>query len=282
MNLKLLGIGLATAAALAQSQTEPSARPAFEVASIKPARPDEKGGGYRFEPGGRMVVSHFSLGELMLVGWHILPFRIVAGPAWLYSEPYDIEAKAAGNPDNSQSRIMLQSLLTERFHLIVHRETRELLMYVLVVAKKSARPGAGLMLAKEGDCTPPSQDFPQPPLEAGKPAYCNVKQQLRRQDNGTSSMQLRGYGVSLSILARSLASTVYQQVEDDTGIVGNYDISMDYAPYNDKDDLLASKPDTGVPSLFTALQEQPGLRLVGRKGPVEVVVIDRAERPSGN
>jgi uncharacterized protein (TIGR03435 family) len=281
VNLKLLGIALAAAVVFAQPQTEPSARPAFDVASIKPAPPGESEIGYRFEPGGRTVVSHFSLGSLMLVGWHILPFRVVGGPTWLYSELYDIEAKADGNPDSSQSRIMLQSLLAERFHLVVHRETRELPMYALVTAKKGARPAAGLVRAKEGDCTPPSQDFPQPPLEAGKPAYCIVKQQLRRQDNGAPSMQLRGYGVSLSMLARNLASTVYRQVEDDTGIAGNFDISMEYAPYNEND-LLAQKPDTGVPSLFTALQEQLGLRLEARKGPVEVFVIDQAEKPSAN
>jgi uncharacterized protein (TIGR03435 family) len=220
---------------------------------------------------------------LILVGWHILPFQVVGGPTWLYSEPYDIEAKAAGNPDSSQSRVMLQSLLAERFHLVVHRETRELPMYALVTAKKGARPASGLVSANDGACTPPSQDFPQPPLEAGKPAYCMVKQQLRRQDNGAPSVQLRGYGVTLSMLARSLASTVDQQVEDDTGIAGNYDVSMDYAPYNENDnDLLTPKPDTGVPSLFTALQEQLGLRLEARKGPVEVFVIDHAEKPSAN
>jgi uncharacterized protein (TIGR03435 family) len=282
MKMNLLGIALA-AVALARPQTEPSARPAFDVASIKPAPPGGSEIGYRFEPGGRTVVSHFSLGSLMLVGWHILPFQIVGGPTWLYSERYDIEAKAAGNPDSDQSRAMLQSLLAERFHLVLHRETRELPMYALVTAKKGARPAAGLVRTKEGDCTPPSQNFPQPPLDAGKPAYCIVKQQLRRQDNGTPSMQLRGYGVTVSMLARSLASTVYQQVEDDTGIVGSYDVSMDYAPYNENDnDLLTPKPDTGVPSLFTAMQEQLGLKLEARKGPIEVFVIDRAEKPSEN
>jgi uncharacterized protein (TIGR03435 family) len=85
------------------------------------------------------------------------------------------------------------------------------------------------------------------------------------------------------MLARHLASVVNQQVEDDTGLVGNYDMSMEYAPHNENDnDLLTPKPDTGVPSLFTALQEQLGLKLESRKGPVEVFVIDRAERPSEN
>jgi uncharacterized protein (TIGR03435 family) len=281
MNMKLLGIGLATAAALAQPQTEPSARPAFDVASVKPAPPDEQAWGYRFESGGRMVVSHFMLGDLIMVAWHIFPFQVVGGPTWLYSEPYDIEAKAAGNPDSNQSRVMLQSLLADRFHLVVHREARELPMYALVTVKKGARPAAGLVRAKE-DCTP-SQDVPPPPLEAGKPAYCRVTDQLRSQDKGAPSMQLRGYGVTLSMLARHLGSIVNQQVEDDTGMAGNYDISMDYAPYNYNDnDLLTPKPDTGVPSLLAALQEQLGLKLEARKGPVEVFVIDHAEKPSAN
>jgi len=282
MNGKLFGIALATAAALAQPQTQPTARPVFDLASIKPAPPDERTWGYHFEPGGRMVVSHFSLGDLMLIGWHILPLQVVGGPAWLYSERYDIEAKADGNPNSDESRLMLQSLLADRFHLAIHRETRELPMYVLLTAKKGARPSAGLVRAKEGDCTP-SQDVPPPPLEAGKPAYCRVTEQLGRRDKGAPSMQLRGYGVTVNMLARHLASIVNQQVEDDTGIVGNYDMSMEYAPYNDTDsDLLTPKPDTGVPPLFTALQEQLGLKLEFRKGPVEVLVIDHAERPSDN
>jgi uncharacterized protein (TIGR03435 family) len=279
--MKVAGIAAMIFAAMGRAQTIPPVRPAFDVASVKPAPPDEALG-YRFEPGGRMAVSHFRLADLMLIGWHILPFQVIGGPAWAYSETYDIEAKGTGNPDSNQSRIMLQSLLADRFHLVLHRETRELPMYALVTAKKGARPAVGLVRAKGGDCTP-SEDVPPPPLEAGKPPYCRVTQQFRRQDNGAPSMQLRGYGVSLSMLARNLASTVYQQVDDDTGIVGNYDISMEYAPYNENDnDLLTPKPDTGVPSLFTALQEQLGLKLEARKGPVEVFVIDHAEKPSAN
>jgi uncharacterized protein (TIGR03435 family) len=270
---------LAISVALAQSQTNQPARPAFDVASIKPAPPGGPEIGYRFEPGGRTVVSHFSLGSLILVGWRILPFQIVGGPAWLYSERYDIEAKAAGNPDSSQSRVMLQSLLADRFHLAIHSETRELPIYALVTAKAGARPAAGLVRAKEGDCTPRSQDFPQPPLEAGNPPYCGVTQQFGRKENGIPLMQLTGRGATLSMLARNLASVVSREVADDTGIAGNYDMSMEYAPY---DDSLTPKPDTAGPSLFTALQEQLGLRLESRKGPVEVFVIDHAERPSEN
>ena len=179
------------AVSMCRAQTEPPVRPAFDVASVKPTPPDERAWGYRFEPGGRMVISHFPLGGLILVGWHILPFQVVGGPTWLYSEPYDIEAKAEGKPDSDQSRVMLQSLLADRFHLVLHRETRELPVYALVTAKKGARPPAGLVRAKEGDCTP-SEDVPPPPLEAGKPAYCSVTEQLRRQANGVPSMQLRG------------------------------------------------------------------------------------------
>jgi uncharacterized protein (TIGR03435 family) len=282
VNLRLAGIAAMTVIAMGHAQSLPSVRPAFDVASIKPAPPDERTWGYRFEPGGRMVVSHFRLADLMLIGWHILPFQVVGGPAWAYSETYDIEAKAAGNPDSDQSRVMLQSLLADRFHLVLRCEVRELPMYALVTAKKGARPAAGLVRAQEGDCTP-SQDVPPPPLEAGKPPYCRVTEQLRRQGNGAPSMQLRGYGVTLSMLARHLASIVNQQVENDTGIANNYDISMDYAPYNENDnELLTPKPDTGIPSLFTALQEQLGLKLEARKGPVEVFVIDHSEKPSAN
>jgi uncharacterized protein (TIGR03435 family) len=173
---------------------------------------------------------------------------------------------------------MLQSLLAVRFHLALHSEKKEIPIYALVPAKRGGRLGAGLVMAKEGDCTPRPQDFP-PPLEAGKPPYCGLTQQLRRQDNGVPLMQLQGSGVTLSMLARTLASTLNRHVTDDTGIGGSYDISVEYAPW---DDSPATKSDNAVPSLFTALQEQLGLKLESRKGPVDVLVIDHAERPSAN
>ena len=282
MQLKLVGLALLSALLAA---IVASAQPQFDVGSIKPAPPNERNGGYRFDPGGRTVVSDFTLKNLVMVAWHVQDFQLSGRPPWFDSDSarYDIEAKAEGNPSEAESRRMLESLLADRFHLALHHETRELPIYVLVSAKSGVH-GAGLVPSKEGECTPRPQDFP-PPLEPGLPPYCGFAQRLRRQDTGPPLMQFHGAGITLGILARTLGTVLDRHVEDDTGIGGSYDMTFEYAPDDDlQKRVMPDTPtsDGSLPSLFTALQEQLGLRLEPRKGPIEVLVIDRAERPSAN
>jgi uncharacterized protein (TIGR03435 family) len=259
-------------------------RPAFDVAAIKRASPDERGGGYRFEPSGRTIVSNFTLKNLIMVAWHIQDFQIAGGAGWLDSERYDVQAKAEGNPGEGESRAMLQSLMADRFHLAQHREAREMPIYVLALENRSGRLGAGLVTAKGGNCTPPVGEFP-PPLEKGAPPYCGFKQRLRSQDKSAPLMQLQGSGVTLEMLARILGTILDRHIANETGISGNFDVNLEYAPDNN---LLThtlpetQPPDAAAPSLFTALREQLGLKLIPSKGPVEVLVIDHAERPSEN
>jgi uncharacterized protein (TIGR03435 family) len=284
MNLKLIGVAFTITVASIHAQKSPSAKPEFEVASIKPTSPDERGGGYRFEPGGRALVTNFTLKNMIQVAWHLQAFQTSGGAPWLDSERFNIEAKAEGNPSEDESRVMLQLLLSERFHLVLHRETRELRIYALVRAKSGDRLGAGLTTSKEGSCVPATADFPLPP-GPGKPPSCGFKERLRRDEKGAALIQLQGLGVPLSLLARSLGSALERHVADDTGLSGNFDLNLEYVPDGNRLAGLISNTqplDTAGPSLFTALQEQLGLRLESRKGPVEVFVIDHAERPSEN
>ncbi len=287
MTSRLLAIAVLITALRAFGQV-PIATPAFEVASIKLAQRDAKDGGYRFEPGGRTVVKSFTLKNLIQIGWHLQAFRIVGGAAWMDSTRYDVEAKAEGTPSEDESRLMLQSLLVDRFRLALRRETRELPMYALVREKSGMRPGAGLVPAKQGGCTPLG-DFagPPPQLEPGRPPGCGFKWRLRtanKSEQDAPLMQMQGLGVPMSLLARALGNLLECQVADDTGISGSFDVSLEYVPGNN---LLArasvdGPPDTAGPAIFTALQEQLGLKLEARKGPVEVFVIGHADRPSEN
>jgi uncharacterized protein (TIGR03435 family) len=252
----------------------------FEVASIKRARPDAVWG-FHFAPGGRATLTDFSMNELIILAWHTQGFRIVGGPSWFDSERYTIEAEAEGNPVLEDSRLMLRSLLQDRFRLALHRETRELPAYALVPVKSGAR----LAEAKNGSCkTADESSGPTPPSEPGLPG-CGFSQRLRPQNNGAPMMQLQGHSVTTSMIARMIGNILDRAVSDDTGISGSFDISVEYA----MDDGLLKRvaPDARVsdntaPSLFTALQEQVGLKLESRRVPVEVLVIDHAERPSAN
>jgi uncharacterized protein (TIGR03435 family) len=250
--------------------------PAFDVASIKPAPHDLQGGGYNFGPGGRTVITNFTLKNLVQIAWHLQDFQIAGGPVWVDSDRFNVEARAEGNPDDEQSRLMLRSLLADRFHLTVHSETRELPIYVLAVDTSGSQLRE-ILGAKEGTCTSPND-------KAGTLPVCGFRQRLR-QDKGTPLMQLQGSSVTLALLARTLGTLFDRHVTDATGISGLFEINLEYAP---EDHLLARiRPDASTTDntgtdIFTALREQLSLKLESRKGPVEVLVIDHAEKPSEN
>jgi uncharacterized protein (TIGR03435 family) len=254
-------------------------QPRFEVASVRPARPDERGGGYRFEPNGRAVISNFTLKNLIMVAWHLQDFQIAEGPAWIDSDRYDIEARATGNPDEGASRMMLRTLLIERFGLRARREIRDLPEYSLVSAK-STRP-SGLQEASDGKCTVSAAEFP-PTLPANQPPYCGFKQVVKRAEKGSMLTQLRGTGVTLSMLARILGNILDYPVVDSTGIDGRFDFTLEFADDHGGIGPSPETSDVGGASIFTALQEQLGLKLQSRKGPQEVLVVDHADRPTGN
>lgn len=282
MRLKLVSVALTIL--LAHAQTNLPAKPEFEVASGKKTRSGESYR-YRFGPGGKALLTHVRLRDLILVAWHTQDFRILGDTEWINSDSYDIEAKAQGSPSEDQFRLMLQSLLVNRFHLAIHRETRELPIYTLVLAKNGARFDKGLIATQKGSCTPIEEySGPQPPPETLIPPICGFRQHLRPQSQGTSVMQLAADGITLVWFARTLGTILNRQVMEDTGLNGRYSFTLDCVP----DDTLLKRimpdaqPGDTAPSLFTAIQEQLGLKLESRKGPVEVLVIDHAERPSEN
>jgi bla regulator protein blaR1 len=283
-----IGIGLMNApAGQAQSQSANTPLPQFEVASIKPAAPDQRGMFIRDSPGGRLNISNMPLKEMVIIAWRIQPFQLSGGPAWIESARYDISAKPDHSPKEGEVSLMLQSLLADRFQLKIHHETKELPIYGLIVANKDGKLGPQLTASKEGGCTELDPSKPLPPPDPGKPATLGCGNMMMGFDRlNAVSVQIEGL---IPMLSRMLGRTVL----DKTGLTGKFDISMHWTP----DQSQAMQPPAGGlppgmpqpppvdpngPSIFTALQDQLGLKLESQKGPVDIVVIDHVEKPSEN
>jgi uncharacterized protein (TIGR03435 family) len=210
--------------------------------------------------GGGLRITGASLRNLISLAYNVRPFQVSGGPQWMDTDRFDIEARATTSdgdaaPDPARAREeqrqtgeRLQSLLSDRFQLQLYRETREQPVYALVVA----RGGSKLRQSPEANGL------------------------IRMMSRGT----LRGEGVAVGMLTLNLSNELARRVIDKTGLTGKYDFELKWMPAAAGPQAAEGDPER--PSLFTALQEQLGLRLESEKGPVEVLVIERVERPSGN
>jgi uncharacterized protein (TIGR03435 family) len=264
-----------------------AAQPQFEVASIKPAAPDARGMGIRMAPGGRLNIANMPVKEMIVMAWRIEPFQVSGGPGWINSSRYDISAKPETNPGRDQLPLMLQALLEDRFQLKFHRQTKELPVYALVLANKDGKLGPKLTRGQEGGCAPPDLSKGPPQPEPGKPPTLPCGGMMM------SPRSLRASGIAISNLIPMLSRTLGRTVIDKTGLEGNFDVSLEWTP--DESQALQfpgggaspgapapPPPDPNGPSLYTAIEEQLGLKLESQKGPVETFVIDSVQRPSEN
>jgi uncharacterized protein (TIGR03435 family) len=230
-----------------RAQSVAGPRLAFDVASIKPHLPTP--GPFRsstqVDPQG-IRYSNVTLKSAIAQAYSVASYQIIGGPEWLASERYDIMAKAGTPTPKPQLMLMLRALLEERFGLRLHQETRELPIYALVVGK-------------------------------GGPKIRPVEDTGATELGGGDDHQLTARQVSMEALARTFSRQFNRQVVDMTGLHGVFDFNLDYAPGD-----AATPDDALAASIFTAVQEQLGLRLEARKGPVEVVVIDHTGKPSQN
>jgi uncharacterized protein (TIGR03435 family) len=240
--------------------------PAFEVATIKPSadlmvwsgfnfpgseRPDRPGLATFFE------ASHVTVKAMVAFAYDVRDFYVSGGPGWAGGDRFDIVAKADPSATRPQIRVMMQTLLKERFNLALRHETRDATVYQLVVVKggpkltESSLKGGGIRFLGRGNA--------------------------------------EGLGSAMFGLAGYLQTLLGNVVLDKTGLTGNYDFKLTWVP----DEAQAGKPGAqgvaaanGVeesgPSIFTALQEQLGLKLEASKGPVETLVIERVEKPFEN
>jgi uncharacterized protein (TIGR03435 family) len=240
--------------------------PAFEVASVK--RNTESVltiSGVQPEAGGRVSAEAATLRQLIASAYQVRDSLIFGGPSWTASDRYDIEAKAADPVDwDSGLRQMLQALLSDRFQLRVHREKREMPVYLLSVAK-----GGSKLRKMQEACTP------------GPNGFCG--------GFVTRIGLITGEKASLAQLADTLSVILDHPVLDQTGLEGLFnDVKLEWVPDETQygtwgpQAYKRSVSDPSGASLFTAMQEQLGLKLESGKGAVEVLVIDAAEKPSEN
>lgn len=252
----------------AQAPGSDTARPSFEVASVKPNKSADRGMNMMSQPGGRMTATNITLQMLILNAYKIQSFQIAEGPDWIRSDRFDINAKADSDPTPEQRQLMLQSLLAERFKLAVHRETREMPVYALVLARADGKPGPQLR-PSDIDCEELARTKTKPPLPVTGPGPRPVAPcRMTLGGNG----RLQAGALKIPNLVASLSSIVNRVVIDRTGLTGSFDLELQWSP--------EQSADTSGPSIFTALQEQLGLKLESTRGPVEVLVIDRVEQPS--
>jgi uncharacterized protein (TIGR03435 family) len=254
--------------------------PAFDVVSIKPNKSDNGMMRIMFKPDGYSA-TNVSTKLLIQTAYGIREDLISGAPGWAESVRYDFDAKVAG-PDvdalkklsPEQRRSMLQPILTERFKLKVHTEIKQLPVFELVVAKggpklKEAAPDARYANGIKG------------PDGVGRAG-------MMRMGRG----QLTGQAVPVGNLVNVLSQQLHQTIIDKTGLTGKYDLELTWTPDQGSDPMFKgtdsaqqrdeSATDASGPSIFTAVQEQLGLRLQSTKGPVETLVIDHVEMPSEN
>lgn len=266
--------------------------PAFEVASIKrgvsavgPMDPVS----VSYKPGGRMIATNAPLRLLIQFAYavhdspHSQPLRasqVVGGPAWIDSEGYNIEAKPEANTDQKRAWLMLQTLLADRFRLKLHRETRELPVYDLT----ARNGGIKLPPAKEANCV--SFQPGMTPRSIPGSVDCGYAPLMLTP----TGLRMNGRKLHMADLVRELALTLGRPVMDKTGFTGEFDLHLNYtddsltkSPGSATEDASGNRP-PGEPNLsivFAAMQ-QLGLKLEPAKGPVEVLVVDHAERPTAN
>ena len=253
----------------------------FEAASLKPSDPKAPpGGGIRRQPGGRFNTFNTPVRQLIVFAYQIQGYQLVGGPDWIGNTRYDITAKFEGDPPpvrpgTGADHLMLatRTLLAERFNLKVHRETRQLDIYALVMAKADGKPGPALKTAAD-DCSPDAIAARRgaPPPAPGTGPVCGMQMFPGR---------VRFGGYPLSLFASLISNQVGRMVVDRTGLAGNWDFEMTYAPPPSQGPAPpgAQPPpiDPDAPDLFTTVREQLGLKLDATKGPVEVLGIDSVE-----
>jgi uncharacterized protein (TIGR03435 family) len=280
--------------------------PTFEVASIKPAAPQTEG---RFmvrmggDPG-RIDYTNVSLRDLIRQAYNVKDYQVV-GPDWMMSARFDVQAKLPPDTPTEQRNLMMQALLAERFQLKVHKETKEVPIYSLVVGKN----GPKLKEAAEEPAVvrdgPPEANGPAAgggragfngggPNGGRGPGGPGGRGMMMMRMEGPGKFHMTANATTVSNLVDMIARQVDKPVFDNTGLTGKYDVELEFKPENGMGMMkgmpmpMGHMPEGGggapapdavdAPSIFTAVQDQLGLKLESKKGPVETIVIDHAEK----
>ena len=230
---------------------------------------------------GRVSVQNLSLRELIGIAYRVKESQISNGPSWINSERYDIDAKTdTGATGADPMLLMLQSLLEARFHLRFHHVAREQPVYLLVVAKSGVKMPAAT-------CVPfdPNQLQKQAVLsDQQRRRQCGGIERRRGTLDGDGMSMEDGSGPPFQSLAGQLSLELDRPVINKTGLAGRFDVHLRWTDQSaaPSPDSAAAPTEANAPSIFTAVQEQLGLRLEPGKAPVDQFVIDQVERPGEN
>jgi len=245
-------------------------RAEFEVASVKLHTSDDQRVMMVAQPGGRFVAANIPLRLLIRTAFQLQDDQIVGGPKWLATDRFDIQARAADLPGapSAQLLAMLRSLLADRFKMTTHSEKRELPVFALERVKRDGSLGPGL---RPTIC-------PEPAVDLSRPQPCTNVQ------TGFGMLNARGF--PLGQFTPFLSPYLNRVVVDRSGLDGRYDIDLKWTPDQRGQDVdRGGGPPVSDPnavSIFTAIQEQLGLRLNSTRDTVEVLVIDTLEHPTPN
>ena len=297
MRIRLIAFLAWSAFAAAQESPQSAPRLEFEVASVKPSAPLTGGRvlvGGRSDPG-RATYNNMSLKNLIGLAYKVKPYQI-SGPGFLDTDRFDITAKLPEGAGQDQVYLMLQSLLADRFKLTLHHETKELPLYELTVAKG----GPKLKASVEDPNAPKPGEGPPPALPPiGKDGFPKLPPGRRGalMAMRPGGMHLTATVSSMEDLSNILGNNLGSPVIDKTGLTGTYDYSLEFALEPGQGPMAGLPPppppppgggdaggirpppaDNDLPNVFTAVQEQLGLKLDKKRGPLATLVVDHMER----
>jgi len=279
VNRQVLILAFVGGMAVGSAQAPEQSALAFEVASVKRNASGSSGGGVGLQPSG-YAATNVLLRTMIVHAYQLKRFQIIGGPNWIDAERFDAQARAAQDATEDQLFAMVRTLLAQRFKLVVHKEVREQPVYALVKSQVDGKLG-GRLKPSTVDCSPRQ-------LVAGSVAPTIEPLPPRSNPCGiyVTSFGDRGGAVTtraktIADLASALGSTLDRSVVDRIGLQGTYEFDLTWGA----DDARITPGTAGTaasdtPSLFTALQEQLGLKLESTRGPVDVLVIDSVERPT--
>jgi uncharacterized protein (TIGR03435 family) len=288
---------LAAAELSAQSEAANGDRLEFDVTSVKQNKSGDPTSKAVFPLGPGTVYSsnggHFSATNYSLYTYILFAYKIMGNeeqafrsqmPDWVLTDRFDIQARTDGDPakdTKDQMRLMMRALLADRFKLALHTETHQAPVFALVPLK-AGKSGPKFQAHPDGSC---ATDPPPPPTQiAGEfPALCGGL--LAMPESAPGLYRFGARNVTMPFLANQLAGmgTLDRPVLDRTGFEGTFDFALEWAPETGPQPPGAGlQPDLPGPTFLEAVKEQLGLKLESQKGPVDVLILDHVERPSGN
>ena len=270
----LIFILVASSRLVAQTPGSDVANARFEVNSVKPNKTGDQNSRLGMNPqNGRFMATNVTVKQLITNAYNLRSFQVTGGPSWLDTDRFDLmatvghEIKPTATGPPPEVIQMVKNLLADRFKLVAHTETREMPVYNLVLARSDGKLGPKMRPA-EVDCAAlMARGGPPPTTPPGQMPPCST-----RISGGT----LTGRGGAIAQIARTFAGlpSIGRLVVDKTGLTGSFDIDLEWTEN--------PSADTAGPSMFTALQEQLGLKLESARGPMEVLAIDGAEQPTAD